>query len=64
MTIRRYSHTRGCISHVRQTSREREKIPRRHQPKDSYINGLQSALARKDSLNLALVTNLKTASAT
>lgn len=29
--------------------------------KDSYINGLQSALARKDSLNLALVTNLKSA---
>jgi chemotaxis protein MotB len=29
--------------------------------KDSYINGLQSALARKDSLNMALVTNLKSA---
>ncbi len=27
--------------------------------KDSYIQGLQSALSRKDSLNLALVTNLK-----
>jgi chemotaxis protein MotB len=27
--------------------------------KDSYINGLQSALARKDSLNMALVNNLK-----
>ncbi len=29
--------------------------------KDSYINGLQSAIARKDSLNLVLVTNLKSA---
>ena len=29
--------------------------------KDSYINGLQSAMARKDSLNLVLVTNLKSA---
>ena len=27
--------------------------------KDAYIQGLQSALNRKDSLNLALVTNLK-----
>ena len=27
--------------------------------KDSYIQGLQTALNRKDSLNLALVTNLK-----
>jgi len=29
--------------------------------KDNYINGLQSALARKDSLNMALVSNLKSA---
>ncbi len=29
--------------------------------KDNYINGLQSALARKDSLNMALVNNLKSA---
>jgi chemotaxis protein MotB len=29
--------------------------------KDNYINGLQSAMARKDSLNLVLVTNLKSA---
>jgi chemotaxis protein MotB len=29
--------------------------------KDLYINGLQSAMARKDSLNMALVTNLKNA---
>jgi chemotaxis protein MotB len=27
--------------------------------KDNYINGLQSAMARKDSLNMALVNNLK-----
>jgi chemotaxis protein MotB len=27
--------------------------------KDAYIQGLQSALSKKDSLNLALVTNLK-----
>lgn len=27
--------------------------------KDSYISGLQSAMARKDSLNMALVNNLK-----
>ena len=27
--------------------------------KDAYIQGLQSAISRKDSLNLALVTNLK-----
>ena len=29
--------------------------------KDNYINGLQSALARKDSLNMVLVNNLKSA---
>jgi chemotaxis protein MotB len=29
--------------------------------KDSYINGLQSAMARKDSLNMVLVNNLKSA---
>ena len=27
--------------------------------KDLYINGLQSAMARKDSLNMELVMNLK-----
>ena len=29
--------------------------------KDNYINGLQSAMARKDSLNMVLVSNLKSA---